>query len=105
MLHLPGAIGRMACAAVSPWIAALTLARARWISNSNCSRDVAAARRVANGGGTGGTVFRTAGLRAAGFRTAVFCTAVFRTAAFPAAGPAATRLRTPARGGGRSEEQ
>src|SRR2546429_494485 len=50
MLHLPGAIGRMAFAEPRPWIAALTLARDRCISNSNCSRGVAIARCAANAG-------------------------------------------------------
>src|SRR5580765_9868 len=46
--HLPGAIGRLAFAIASPWIAALTAARARASSNSSSSRDVASARCAAN---------------------------------------------------------
>src|SRR6185369_2503798 len=64
--HLPGAIGRLAFAIESPWIAALTAARARASSNRSSSRDEACARWVAN---AGVTTWRTAAAGAGSRRT------------------------------------
>src|SRR5215472_9907328 len=82
--HLPGAIGRVAPATESPWIAAFTAARARASSNSSSSRDVAWARWVANADGVTGA--------AAGARRTVTGRGATTRGDPPTAGAAGVRL-------------